>query len=341
MDIEQNGVEIVPVESHESAVPPVFCRELGVDWRGQRDRLGEAVRSWLASSPSMHTRIGYSGDLRQFLRFQEIEAGHWEKLIGLLPSHVSGWRDSLVDAGYSQASIRRKVIAVRSLFTYLQTFGYAGANPAHGKFVKTPAPARDGKTIALSPHDCRMLLDAADTSTPIGIRDRAILATLAYSACRVGELVRLRVGDYRRQAEHHVLNILGKDGKERVVPLHLEAVERLREWKEVAGIADEHAGPLFRSVCSSRGHGRDGFLHSHITVRAVEYLVARYVRRLGLPSGVSVHSLRVTALTTARHRGADIIDLQDFAGHADPRTTLAYIRSQERLSKSPTYVLRY
>jgi integrase/recombinase XerD len=341
MDIEQKSVGMLPVELHEDAVPPVFCRELGVDWRGQRDRLGEAVRSWLASSPSVHTRVGYASDLRQFLRFGGIEVGHWEKLAELLPSHVSAWRDSLAEAGYSQASIRRKIIAVRSLFTYLQTFGYTGANPAHGKFVKTPAPARDGKTIALSPHDCRMLLDAPDASTPIGIRDRAILATLAYSACRVGELVRLKIGDYRRQAEHHVLNILGKGGKERVVPLHLEAVEYLREWMEVAGITDEHMGPLFRSVRSPRGSGRDGFLHAHMTVRAIEYLVTRYVRRLGLPSGVSVHSLRVTALTTARHRGADIIDLQDFAGHADPRTTLAYIRSQERLSKSPTYVLRY
>jgi len=135
------------------------------------------------------------------------------------------------------------------------------------------------------------------------------------------------------------------------VPLNLEAVERLREWIEVAGIADEprvaaddtsyrsaasgsrpldagiaakQCGPLFRSVQSPRGNGRDGFLYAHMTVRAVEYLVARYVRRLGLPSGVSVHSLRVTALTTARHRGADIVDLQDFAGHADPRTTLLY-----------------
>ena len=56
---------------------------------------------------------------------------------------------------------------------------------------------------------------------------------------------------------------------------------------------------------------------------------------------VTVHSLRVTALTTARERGSDIIDLQDFAGHADPRTTQTYIRSRDRLSKSRAYVLNY
>jgi integrase/recombinase XerD len=49
----------------------------------------------------------------------------------------------------------------------------------------------------------------------------------------------------------------------------------------------------------------------------------------------------VTALTTAREADCDIIDLQDFAGHADPRTTLTYIRTRDRLSKSPAYLLRY
>jgi integrase/recombinase XerD len=62
---------------------------------------------------------------------------------------------------------------------------------------------------------------------------------------------------------------------------------------------------------------------------------------LGLGPNVTVHSLRVTALTTVRERGSDIIDLQDFAGHADPRTTLTYIRTRDRLSKSPACVLKY
>ncbi|MDB5390679.1 MAG: integrase [Planctomycetaceae bacterium] len=66
-----------------------------------------------------------------------------------------------------------------------------------------------------------------------------------------------------------------------------------------------------------------------------------YVRQLGLDPAVTVHSFRVTALTNARERAADIIDIQDFAGHSDPRTTLAYIRSRDRLSESPAYVLRY
>ncbi len=78
-----------------------------------------------------------------------------------------------------------------------------------------------------------------------------------------------------------------------------------------------------------------------MTVRAVEKLITRYVEALNPDANVTVHSLRVTALTTAGERGGDIIDLQDFAGHADLRATLTYIRSRDRLSKSPAYVLKY
>ena len=236
--------------------------------------------------------------------------------------------------------------ALRSLFSYLQTYGYTGANPAHGKFVTAPAVPRDGKTVGLSEADCRTLLDAPQARSarmgslcPVGMRDQAMLAVLAYSGCRVGELVRLRVRDFKTSGEHRILNITGKGGKERITPLHLEAVEKLAAWLRVLG--DDPAGPLFPGMKSSRGKGQDGFRTKPMTTRAAQKLIDRYVRVLGLDPNVTVHSLRVTALTTARERGSDIIDLQDFAGHADPRTTLTYIRSRDRLSKSPAYVLKY
>jgi integrase len=90
---------------------------------------------------------------------------------------------------------------------------------------------------------------------------------------------------------------------------------------------------MFPATKTARGLNRDGFRAEPMSIRAVEKLIERYVAALGLDPNVTVHSLRVTALTTARERGSDIIDLQDFAGHADPRTTLTSIRSRDRLSK--------
>lgn len=325
----------------DESLPPAFAEPLGINAGELHGMIAEAIRAWLSKTPSENTRDAYASDLDQFLAFAKISNDELGELAAIRPEHVAAWRKSLQDAGCTNSTVRRKLTAIRSLFSYLQVYGYTGANPAHGKFVRAPAVPRDGKTVALSIRDCRRLLDAPDALPPVGVRDRAIFAVLAYTGCRVGELVRLKVSDFKTTGEHRVLSVYGKGGKERTVPLHLEAVERLNTWLALNDLAADREGPLFRPPLTSRGRGNDGFRSRTMSVRAVEYLVERYVKRLGLDPAVTVHSLRVTALTTARERGSDIIDLQDFAGHADPRTTLTYIRTRDRLSKSPAYVLKY
>jgi integrase/recombinase XerD len=322
-------------------VIPAFGGSLDLTKARLRDLIAQAAHDWLARTSSVHTRDAYVRDLMQFCDAAGIRPDELERLIHIRPGEVSAWRDCLYKEGRTNATIRRKLTTLRSLFSYLQTYGYTGANPAHGKFVKAPGVAKDGKTPGLTPKECRRLLDAPDPETPIGVRDRALLGVLAFTGCRVGELTRLRVGSYRTTGGHRVLAIMGKGQKERTVPLHPEAFERLELWLSVAGLKDALPAPLFPAANSARGKGFDGFSTCPLTRRAVERLVKNYARMLGFDPGVTVHSLRVTALTTARERGSDIIDLQDFAGHADPRTTLTYIRSRDRLSKSPAYVLNY
>jgi len=275
----------------------------------------DAKMAWLAKSQSADTRSNYARDLSQFLTFIEVPAGHLEYLVNVRPADIAGWRDQLRAEGMTNATIRRKMTALRSLYSYLQTYGYTGANPAHGGFVDAPSVARDGKTVGLSPENCRQLLDVPNAATPVGIRDRAMIAVLAYTGCRVGELTKLRVGSYKTTGGHKVLEIFGKGGKERRVPLHPEAFERLEMWLDVGGLRENLTRPMFPPQKTARGIGRDGFAATAMTRRAVQQLVERYVRRLGLDPAVTVHSMRVTAITTARDRGSDIIDLQDFAGN--------------------------
>lgn len=303
--------------------------------------MAEACAAWLARSPSANTRDNYARDLEQFFTFLGLNSARPETLTGVRPQHVAAWRDHLRAQGLANSSILRKMTALRSLFSYLKTYGYLGANPAHSDFVAAPAVPRDGKTVGLTSTDCRRLIDAPDPSMPVGIRDRCLLALLAYSACRVGELAQLSVGDYLATGGYKIIEVYGKGGKERRIPLHPEAIDRLEAWLDVAGIREDPSGPLFRAAATARGAGRDGFRSTRLTRRAIQFLVKRYAQSVGLDPAVTVHSFRVTALTTAREQGVDIIDLQDFAGHADPRTTLSYIRSRDRLSKSPAYVLRY
>lgn len=306
-----------------------------------RGRFTDACTAWLTRSPSLETRSAYHRELHQFLKFAGIPSNSLEQLTRVRPHHVAAWRDHLREQGLSNVAIVRKITVLRSLFSYLQTYGYLGANPAHSDFVDVPPVPRDGKTVGLTPQDCRRILDAPSITTPEGIRDRALFAVLAYAGLRVGELTRLRVKDYKESGGHRILEVRGKGGKERRTPLHIEAVERLEEWLNTGGHRGSGDAALFRPTKTARGRGRDGFQLRLLSRRSVQKLVARYVEKLRLDPAVTVHSFRVTALTTARERGSDIVDLQDFAGHADPRTTLTYIRSRDRLSKSPAYLLRY
>jgi integrase/recombinase XerD len=323
------------------AVIPAFAGRDELTSFDLRGGMRDAIHAWLFRSPSMQTRDCYTRDLKTFLAYAGIPQECPEQLATVRPATVAAYRDHLREKGLGNAAIVRKLTVIRSLFSYLTTYGYTGANPAHSKFVDAPKIPRDGKTVGLLPADCRRLLEAPDLSTPAGVRDRAILTVLAYSACRVGELSRLKVKDYREHSGHKILEVQGKGGKERRIPLHAEAFECIETWLDWAGLRGDPTGPLFRPTLTARGRGRDGFTRAHLSRRAIQSLVKFYVRTLGLDPAVTVHSFRVTALTTARERGADILDIQDFAGHSDPRTTLAYIRSRDRLSKSPAYVLRY
>ncbi len=277
-DSESTSAEIVLLNHNSPQVRsidehiPAFDGRRDLTKAALRVRLIQARNAWLSRSPSPKTHENYDRDLRQFLLFVGASAEQLDTLTTIRPSHVAEWRDHLRRAGLCNASILRKMTVLRSLFSYLQTYGYTGANPAHSDFVQAPAVPRDGKTVGLTPTDCRRLLDAPDPMTPTGIRDRAILAIFAYSACRVGELARLRVRDYREHSGHKVLEVFGKGGKERRIPLHPEAFERLDRWFEVAGFRDNPNGPLFRGAITARGRGHDGFRSTPLSRRAIQAL---------------------------------------------------------------------
>jgi site-specific recombinase XerD len=250
------------------------------------DQIREACHAWLLRSPSVDTRSNYERDVRQFVAFTSIPADDPIRITRVRPAQVAAWRDHLLGMGLTNASVRRKMTALRSFFSYLQTYGYVGANPAHSDFVAAPAVARDGKTVALSVPDCRRLLDAPpavsskrdstqEIARPAGIRDQAIFAILAFTGCRVGELTRLKVGSYKQTSVYKVLEVHGKGGKERLVPINIEAAERLEAWLDVADIRDDPAGPLFRPTNTARGGGHDGFARRPMTRRAVQKLVDR------------------------------------------------------------------
>ena len=176
----------------------------------------------------------------------------------------------------------------------------------------------EGKTPEIGVEKARKLLASIDTSHVVGLRDRAILGTLAYTACRGGAVAKLRLGDFQDDGQQYVLRFQEKGGKSREIPVRHDLGGFILAYLEAAGIAgDARDTPLFRT---SNGRTRTLTGKTETSKRICE-LVKRRLKDAGLPSRLSPHSFRVTAITDLLTQGIPLEDVQYLAGHAEPRMT--------------------
>lgn len=227
----------------------------------------------------------------------------------------------LSQEGISGRSIARCLTAVRGLHRYLLLDGLSTTDPTIG--IETP---RGWKRLpkTLSGDEVESILNQPDTSTPQGLRDRAMLELLYATGLRVSELTGLRMRDVN--LERAFVVVIGKGAKERVVP-----------FGEVAGVL------LLRYLSGARMlllKGADSealFLSSHrrqITRQMFWERMRVYVRKAGIRKKVSPHTLRHSFATHLLDNGADLRSVQAMLGHADIATTQIYTHvSRERLRR--------
>jgi len=292
-----------------------------------------AAVEWFANIDNPRTRRAYQNDLEDFCSFVGLTGA--EEFRAVTRAHVLAWRAQLESRGLAGATIRRKLAALASLFDHLlENNAIAGGNPVHG--VKRPRiETNEGKTPALGDDQAKMLLTAPDDSTLKGMRDRAILAVLLYHGLRREEAAQLMTGDMqdRRGIKH--LQVRGKGGKTRYLPLHPVAAERIHEYLERDTQREPGNCPLFRSI---RGRTAGGA----VTGNGIYKVVAHWAQAAGIDvDGLGVHGLRATAATNALEHDADIAKVQVWLGHANISTTRLYDRRGQRPEDSPTYKVKY
>jgi len=293
-----------------------------------------AAVEWFANLTNPRTRRAYQSDLEDFCQFVGLHTP--EQFREVTRAHVLAWRRQFEQRGLSGATQRRKLAALSSLFDYLlDRNAVAGGNPVHG--VKRPKlETTEGKTPALADHQAKALLEAPDPTSLKGQRDRAILAVLLYHGLRREEAARLQVDDLQQRRGIQHLQIHGKGGKLRYVPLHPVAAERLHTYLEASGHHQEHANaPLFRPLRGPKtGLG--------ISAEGIYALVGQYAKAAGIAvAGLGVHGLRATAATNALEHEADIAKVQAWLGHANISTTKLYDRRDSRPEDSPTFKVYY
>src|SRR5919109_2204521 len=207
-----------------------------------------AEMEWFANIDNKRTRRAYQIDLREFMVFVGIRTPMEFRTV--TRAHLIAWRKTLESRSLSGATIRRKLAALSSLFEYLCEKNAVTHNPVKG--VKRPkVESYEGKTPALGDHQARALLNAPDTETLKGKRDRAILSTLLFHGLRREELCTLKVRDITQRRGVLHLRVHGKGGKTRYLPLHPGTAEMITEYLEVLGHGSDPASPLFRPVRST------------------------------------------------------------------------------------------
>jgi integrase/recombinase XerD len=217
------------------------------------------------------------------------------------------------DKPLSYRSQHGRLVAVRGLFRWLTQQNVLLYNPASE--LELPRLETKLPHQVLSVGEVEQLLSVPDLSTPLGVRDRAILETFYSTGIRRGELVGLALYDVNAARQTLVVR-QGKGNKDRVVPIGERALKWIEHYVREARselLTDARETTLFVTNVG------EPFVPTRLTE-----LVREYVKASGIDKTGSCHLLRHTMATLMLEGGAELRFIQEMLGHADPKTTQIY-----------------
>jgi site-specific recombinase XerD len=239
------------------------------------------------------------------------------------PVHVAAYIEGLQIAA---PSVKQRLAALRMLFDWLVIGQVMPANPASS--VRGPRHSvKKGKTPVLSAEEARALLDSIDTSTNIGLRDRALIGLMVYTFARVGAAIKMRIEDVYVQGRRTWVRLHEKGGKQHEMPCHHNLEAWLHAYIDGAQLGDTK-GYLFRSAA-----GRTGRLSDTAMAQAdVFRMVGRRAEAAGIRTRIGCHSFRATGITEYLRNGGKLEIAQQMANHESARTTGLYDRRTDQVN---------
>lgn len=294
-----------------------------------------AENLWLANFTSSNTRQSYRRSVGHFIATMGMDSP--EALYSVSQGHVIAYRDRLKASGASKATVANRLSALSSLYKFLADKQLCPVNPVSGVMRPKTGTAGmgSGKTPALTSQQVRAMLDAPDTDTLQGLRDRAILHVYFFTGGRCSEPAALKVKDFRQDGEYWVLELTGKGDKTNTIAIHVECQIALRRYLEASGHGEDRNAPLFQAVVSGRNTG------GPLIRQRFYQIFKRYAVAVGLPSSITPHSARATFITQAYDAGIQGEDIQRTVGHSSITTTEGYNRTAKRHRKSASFGVNY
>lgn len=269
---------------------------------------------WLESGLSKNTLSAYRSDLKSLSNFLS-----FRDLLKVDQSDIQKFLAYLLAQGVKSSSSARVLSTLRRFYRYQVRENRVVVDPC----VQVRSP-KQGRPLpkAMSEQQVSDLLSAPDVTTPLGLRDRAMLETLYATGLRVSELVELTLLEV--SCDVGVVRIVGKGNKERLVPLGEQAVDWLESYMQQgrAGLLKQKQSDALFVTARGAGMSRQAFW----------YLIKKYALVAGIQQGLSPHTLRHAFATHLINHGADLRSVQMLLGHADLSTTQIYTHiARERL----------
>ena len=268
-----------------------------------------------------HTRRAYARAATEF--FDWLEARGVTQLAAIESVHVATYIEQLQRAR-SAPTAKLRLAALRRLFDWMAAGEIMPTNPAAA--VRGPRHVvRRGKTPVLEPAEARRLIDAIDTSTVIGLRDRALIGLMIYVFARIGAATEMRVEDVFQQNRRLWGRLPEKGGKPHAMPCHHKFESYLREYRDGAGLANDPKALLFQTYSRATGA-----LTGNPLPQANAYaMIQRRARAAGVTAKVGNHTFRATGVTAYLNNGGTLEKAAQMANHASTRTTQLYDRRVE------------
>jgi site-specific recombinase XerD len=306
-----------------------------------------------------NTRRAYQNGAKDFFVYLSARP-HVDTLETIKALHVSGWLETMDERGLSPPTIKQRLAGLRMMFNALVRAQVLRINPV--SVVKGPAHSvTKGKTPVLTGEQTMQLLNAIDTSTLIGLRDRAMIATMAYSFARIGAVAALQVRHVFRQQRRLWLRLSEKGGKSHDVPCHHHLEAYLAEWLEAAGHADKPLAPLFQTFtwkptpepsCSTVDLSTPRHDHTPIRQRRILSgkpmtqamtweMLQRRAKAAGIDTAICNHTFRATGITAYLIHGGTIERAAIIAGHRSTRTTQLYDRRSDDVTLDEIEKIRF
>lgn len=258
---------------------------------------------------SPRTIEGYRIDLQQFQQYLLSEFGPIQ-IQEISALHIKGFLRWLSERPDCNRTLSRKLAALSSWFIYLKRMGIITKNP----MIRIRRPKYERKLPRFfSEEEMSVLLRIPDTSTKIGVRNRAILEILYSCGLRLSELAGLRLMDIDQGKK--IIRVIGKGNKQRLVPLGSYALQALQDYLKLR--------PQFEQSYSSdkvflTHTGKD---FDRIQLRTI---LMRYIQLIAREKGYSPHTIRHSFATHLLARGADLRTIQEMLGHSELSTTEIY-----------------